>query len=529
MAARGIIALLLFSLPASAREIPVSGTVTYVSSGVVYTSLGRNQGIEETTRLWIERGSDTLAILKVIALSSKSSACTVLTSRGQVSIGAPVNALVRPPTSPPAPEASIAAGQQQPPGQDTLLSSHIPAVQPAAFDIRGRVSAQLRTVEYEGTAAGLRQPGIVLSLQARSRSLPVTADVYSNLRTASYGGQGLFAKGAVNQSRFYRLSVTYDDGRNAASIGRTISTEAWTLGSIDGAILSRRWGRWKLGGAAGFQPEGANKGISTSWRKLGLFASYDFGGADRGVATAVYMRSYKLSILDRETVSGVASVGLTPELALYGSSEIDLRRKRGDEFVLKPSLSMLFVNLNYRVSRLIRIGVGGDASRPVYAFSDVRMLADSLIERRLIWGVSLMISVSPLPGLSLSNTLTSRTRGSALMKEYVDYAALTIANLAATGVTLRSDLNVSRSDYTNTLGIGGGLQRQIFETVDIALRYHRSRYTIIRGGARSFSTTMGADLVVPVSPAIVLFGSYEWFDGYGTRSRSLMAELSVRF
>jgi hypothetical protein len=529
MSVRRSIALLLLAVPAVAAEVPVSGTVTYLASGVVYTSLGRNQGIDENSRLWIGRGTDTLATLKIVALSSKSSACSVLTSRGEIRVGATVTALVR--------RGDVAAAPAPPPvttaepsGRgDSARIAGAPRREVPPFEIRGRVSAQVRTVEYSGEAAGLRQPGLVLSLQGRSAAVPITADISVNFRTASLGNQGFFSPSAVNQSRYYRLSLTYDDGWNSASVGRTISPLAWTLGSIDGAILTRKLGRWKVGGAAGFQPEGGSRGMSTDSRKLGLFASYEFPGGDRGFVSAVYARSYTLTTLDRESVSGLTSVTLTPDLSLQGNGEVDLRRKQGEAFVLKPSLTALYVTLNYRPGRLVRIGVGGEASRPVFAFSDVQHLPDSLIERRLVWGLSLALSVFPLPGVAISNTIMPRSRGSAAAKELVDFASITLSDFLSSGLTVRSDLNVSHSEYTKTLGWGAALQRQLFSVADVSLRYHRSRYTILRGGARSFSTTMGADLVVPFTRAVALFGSYEWFDGYGTQTRSVMAELSVRF
>jgi hypothetical protein len=192
-------------------------------------------------------------------------------------------------------------------------------------------------------------------------------------------------------------------------------------------------------------------------------------------------------------------------------------------------LSTLYASVNYRATRALTIGLGGDASRPEFAFSEIRRLPDSLIERRLSWGASLQVMISPLPGLMLSNTFSPRSQASGRMRDYFDYASLTLSDLGSSGVTVRTDMNLSRSEYTNVFGVGGGVQMQFFQTVDASLRYHRSRYTIVRGGTQSFSTTVGADVVVPVTSSLVFFSSYEWFDGYGTRSHSLMAEISVRF
>lgn len=129
----------------------------------------------------------------------------------------------------------------------------------------------------------------------------------------------------------------------------------------------------------------------------------------------------------------------------------------------------------------------------------------------------------------ITNNFSPRSRVSGPVRDYFDYAAVTLSDIASTGVTVRSDMNISRSEYTNVFGVGGGIQKLLFETVDVSLRYHRSRYTLLRGASQSFSTTAGADIIVPLTSSLVFFSSYEWFDGYGTRSHSLSAEMSVRF
>lgn len=528
----GVIILGMLCAPLAAQEVPVAGTVTYVAAGTVYTSLGRAQGLNDSTRLWILRGVDTITVLKVSALSSKSSACSVLTTREEVRVGARVVALVAKKAAAPdavPPSAVIAGGGVTAGAPDSVRVRPASPKTRAAVELRGRVSAQLRTVDYDGEAQHLRQPAMVFNLQARSGLIPLALDLYANLRTSTYGTGGFFSRSAVNQSRVYRASLTYDDGSNLFAVGRTFVPLAWTLGPIDGAVVSKKWRGWTLGGAAGFQPEPGNRGVSTSARTVGIFASSDLGGNGRGYATAVYSRRYRQRALDRETVSGLTSVAFSPEFSFLGNAEVDLRRKRGDEFVLKPSLTTLYASVNYRAARALTIGLSGDASRPEFAFSEIRRLPDSLIERRLTWGASLQVTFSPLPGLILSNTFSPRSQASGRMRDYFDYASLTLSDLGSSGVTVRSDMNLSRSEYTNVFGVGGGLQKQFFQTIDASVRYHRSRYTIVRGGAQSISTTVGADLVVPVTPSLVFFSSYEWFDGYGTRSHSVMAEISVRF
>jgi hypothetical protein len=68
------IALMFLSHVLLAGEKPVTGTVTYVAAGTVYTSLGRESGVQDSTLLYVKANGDSIAVLRVLAVSSKSSA-----------------------------------------------------------------------------------------------------------------------------------------------------------------------------------------------------------------------------------------------------------------------------------------------------------------------------------------------------------------------------------------------------------------------------------------------------------------------
>ena len=60
-----IILLLFLAVGLKAEERIVRCKVTYMASGVVYTSLGRESGVQDSTLLYILSGRDTTARLKV--------------------------------------------------------------------------------------------------------------------------------------------------------------------------------------------------------------------------------------------------------------------------------------------------------------------------------------------------------------------------------------------------------------------------------------------------------------------------------
>jgi hypothetical protein len=527
-----LLSLLCWIGRAGAGENPVTGRVTYLAAGVIYTSLGRAQGLTDSSRLWVLAGRDTAAVLRILALSSHSSACSLVSGPGEIAIGTVVTAIVSPPE-----RSVLVAAEGTPPDSSAFHESRWAAPQvrsdPASHapdvEVKGRIGAQFRMIRHDESAFNLNQPGVVFNLQARGGSVPISADLYANLRTASYGNSAVFGSGAINQSRIYRAALSYDAGSTRLFVGRTVVPGAPAVGMVDGGVVQQRVRAWTLGAAFGFQPDVRYQGVSTEFTKAVLFASYEARGAVRGSFGGAYSRVYFGSQLDREVIWGGLNLSLLPSLSLYGNAEVDLRRKRGEEFVVGPALSSLYAYVSYRALPFLTVGVGGDAARPVYSFAAVRALPDSLLERTLSWGGSLIIGLQMPGGVMLSNTTTVRPGDSQPSEEYADFLTVTVTDVARSGITLRSNLNVNRTEYTSSLGFGGGIQKTLFDVLDLVLRHQRYEYTVRRSGAESASTTTGVDAVVSLGARVVLYGSYEWTAGYGSKFRSLFAEMSVRF
>ncbi len=534
--AKRLLFLLVFGLTtfAGAKEKGINGTVTYVTGGTVYTSLGKASGVQDSSIVFVIDGPDTIATLRVIASSSKSTACSVLTSRRQIKAGNTVVAYVplqeekqeKSPGNGETPSSLPTSGLPLPTtgqGGTTTESS-----KPFA-EIKGRVSAQYYTTRYDNSSFDISQPGVVLNFRAKSNDVPIIFEVYSNFRTLAYGTMSPFSKHARNQSRIYRLSLGYDDGLNVISFGRIAPTVAPSIGYIDGTLLSRKLGAFTVGTALGFRPTFVQQGVSTENKKAALFLQYELKGGLQGSVTAAYARDYFHSQLDREVASTSINLFTSGDLFVYASSEVDLRTKSGDALKLHPALTTAFMNVNYRFTRELTVGLGGDASRPFYPFSSVRTVPDSLLDHRLRGGLTLNVNILLPGGVSLYNTFTPRSRGSQFAQDYSEYAAVTLADIAASGITFRTNVTVNSTEFTNSLGYGVNLQSRLLDVVDLALRYQKYNYTVKRIAMRSNSTTFGSDIMVPLTNYLSLVASYDRLDGYGTKSNSLFTELSVRF
>ena len=512
---------------ARAQETVVTAKVTYVSSGTVYVSAGRSSALRDSILVHVVSGKDTIAELKVFAMSSKSSACTILRAKRDVVVGDNVVARVQKEEK----KAALVAQQKDTtrtigPEQSSGRSPR--QAEQAALSLQGRVGVQYYGSQFDNSSYNLNQPGLVLSLTATSRDLPLRLDLYGNMRSISRGGAGLFSKGAVNDSRIYRLSLEYDDQNNVVTLGRILPIYAPSIGAIDGVSYARRFGNFIFGGAVGFQPSLTQRGVSTDARKFSLFTRYQNHVLYDLTLTAAYARSYMASQLDREVVSVGISAYSTDGLSIYGYSDIDLKTRNGNQLAASPSVSSAMLMINYRLADFITVGLGADASRPVYPFFSVPTLVDSVTDHRIRSGATISVSLYLVNGIGLYDSYTPRSFDAGFGKEYTNYSSLYWSNVLSSGTMVRGTFTMTSNGFTTSEGYGINLQRNVFG-LDCTLRYQQSRYRILQLDETNLSKTFGADVMAFLSTHLSLIMSYDSVHGYGSVMQSVFTELSWRF
>lgn len=518
---RALILLVMGLSLASGTERRVEGTITYMATGTVYVSLGREAGLQDSALVYVVGESDTLAVMRVVALSSRSLACKVI--RGNPVVGARVVAAVaeqeRAEPTPAVPAVAAPVTENKQPDRRDRKPEGVAE----ALNIRGRIAAQFYGTRYDLQEYDVSQPGLVVNARASLRDVPLTLEMYTNLRMLARRGR----PGTVNQSRVHRLAVEYDDGTRKAVVGRFAPAALPSVGYTDGMMLAHRWGDLTVGALFGLQPSYTQRGISTDHRKMGLYVAWE--GARQTMASAGYARTMFNGVLDREVVTARTSFGIGQRLFVYAHGDLDLRKKQGDAFAFSPRPSLATVSLNYRVMPAISLGAGLDATRPMYPYSLVRTIPDSLLDTRLRAGASLSFHIGLPAGITLSNTYTPRSSGDGFAREYSENASLSMTNLASSGVIIRTHVSLNSSAYTKSTGYGVQAQRNLLGIADLTLRFHRYSYTVRRIEGQASSTTLGADVMVTVTKSLMLIGSYDRLEGYGMRSHALFAELSLRF
>jgi hypothetical protein len=271
-----LVLCVFFVLCVTAKEKIISGKVTYIAAGSVYTSLGREQGATDSLRMAVLMGNDTLAVIQVFALSSKSSVCRIIENRKQFHVGDFVETILQIPTT----EKALPIVEQDTSAfiaKEIKLSKPLPVLskEDASFiKVKGRISVQYNTMVFDYSSQNIQQSGLVINLHGEATGMPLKFEMYGNLRTTARSNTGLFAGSSKNDSRVYRMSLEYDDQTTILSLGRILLLYVPSIGYIDGVSVARRFGKIITGTSIGFQPSFSLQEPSTINKKFLFFSQY---------------------------------------------------------------------------------------------------------------------------------------------------------------------------------------------------------------------------------------------------------------
>lgn len=525
-----IILSLVFILFITTSGKTISGKITYIAAGSVYTSLGREQGVTDSSRVIVFQENDTLAVLQVFALSSKSSVCRIIESRKQVRVGNSVETILQIPLSDePLPlvkqDSTAFIAQEITPSKPLPVFSQ---KNPSFIKMKGRISMQYNTMLFESSAQNFQQSGLVINLHGEATGMPIKFEMYGNIRTTALSNAGLFASSSKNDSRIYRMSLEYDDRTTTLTLGRIFLYYVPTIGYIDGGSVARRFGNIITGAAMGFQPSINLQAPSNINKKFLLFSQYQSNDTWNTTAGAAYARVWSRLGIEREVFSTSLNMYSPKGLFVYASSDVDLRSISQGISRIDPALSLLLCSINYRFSNTVTAGLGVDASRPVYSLSSTQSIPDTLLDKKLRSGISFNAGIYFLIGAGFNNTFTPRFSDDGFGKEYSNSSSIYFNNVLKTGVMMRMNYFLNENVLTRTQGYGISLQRNIFG-IDCGIRCQQNHSDIRQLTMTNTTTTFGIDLGAMISRQITLIGNFDVLNGLSSNSKALFLELSWRF
>jgi hypothetical protein len=321
--------------------------------------------------------------------------------------------------------------------------------------------------------------------------------------------------------------VEYDDGTYNASLGRMVILSAPTIGTIDGASFSRKLGKFRAGVAVGFLPDPDLQSTDTERKRVAVYvAAPDLFRSTQ--ASVTYAKTWYQGASEREVISANTSSYLFDGFSFYTMANVDLRVPSGGSHILEPALSLLLVNATARISRIVGVSLGFDASRSLLPFSYARLIPDTLRDRRLRSGLHAGVNISLPFGVRFTTTFSPRSSGSSFGSEYSEYSSLSSYNMFGTGVGLRATLLLTSAAFSKGTGIGFSASRSI-AGIDVSARVQQTQYRLTQTDDRLVGWTTGIDILVPIVSRLTAALSADRTTGFGPGSLTLFGELSYRF
>ncbi len=522
--------VVLVHISVAGNERMAGGKIVYIVPGSIYTSLGSNAALADSARIAVIRKGDTIAVLQVIAVSSKSSVCKIIDSIRAPQIGDSVVATVaisQPSAAKPMLQQDTAAlASQQSAASERSMR---PVRQPGPIArFSGQIGLQYSSLMSPNSAYTMEQPGLLLSLRGESSLLPLKFDFYGILRSTGVGGVAPFSGNALNNSRVYRMSFVFDDRANIFSVGRMMPVYMSSAGYIDGVSAAHRFGKVTAGVAVGYQPDPILQSLSTETKKVLAYALYEGAGNWNTRIGASFVDSWTARGTERQAISTLLSFYSVNGLSLYSSADIDFRVASGGRSVSQTSLTQLLCSASYRLSDYVTLGAGVDASRPLYDRALTALIPDSLLDRKLKSGVSLNTNIMLVRGISVFVTYLSRIDEKGNTDGSIGSTSIMVNDIVRSGVSLRANYLANDNSVALTHGYGVSLQRNLFG-LDCGIRYQQNRSNILNLSMTAMSTTVGFDVAAIVVGNLNLIGSYDLMRESETRWNSLFMQLTWRF
>ncbi len=515
-------------LPAQGHE--AKGKITFITPEFVYTSLGRSNHVEDSSNVNVIAKGDTIARLRVVASSSKSTACRLLSFRRAPAIGDTVVAFV-------AGEAVALSDSLATRIQDTVMVTPTSAINhrvigqgsslPSAWlTVQGRIALQYTTFIYSDQNYNQSEPGVSVSMKGKLNGTNFTFQISGNFRALIRNRDFIASAYSSNLTKVYRLSFDYSDGVNSLSLGRVVPGAAPLLGAVDGGYVTHTFGDITMGLSGGFEPAYVPGFSFTDLRKIAVFGEYQSPNRRLFDGTVVYSRSYFKTQLSREAMGGSLVINPTQSIFFTAQSEVDLRTVLDGDLTGKAKLTSLNASLNYAAIHELSIGVGVSVWRPTYFFGFIQTVPQEFLDTKLRTTPLFTLRLDAPGGLSASNSYSPRSSDDGFGKEYLNTSSIGWYDRSFTGINYRASYTVNTTLVSRIKGYALSAQRTITTRFNLNLRYQTNRYTLQNFSTTQDTRSLALDLLASLIPNVSLWLSTERNYGNVVRYTYFLAELS---
>lgn len=315
-----------------------------------------------------------------------------------------------------------------------------------------------------------------------------------------------------NGLKIYDMNLKYEAGENSTLwLGRKINPKISSLGAIDGLQFEIDMKHFYWGAVAGFRPDYNDYSFNKNLLEYGAFIGHVLKNKYGVMQTSLAgFNQTNAGNTDRRFIYLQHDNSILKNLNLFLSSEIDLYKLVGGKPVNDPSLTSLYMLLNYRISRKLSISSSYDNRRNIIYYETFKNYIDVMLADATRQGVMLRINYRPFNFIStgVSSSYWDRQGDSKPTTNINGYLTCTQLPLLEASGTLT--VNALQTSYVAGQIYGIRFDKGFLNgKLNWSLSYRFVDYTYLTSKVKLLEHIAGTDLSMQLTRKLSFSVSYE--------------------
>jgi len=535
-----VIILILTTNSLSQNNSTKEGTVSYLSSQMVYVKFDNTELIEIGDTLYIKKNKSFLPKLIVKFKSSVSASCEKV-DNSEFKIGDKIFAFVnktstevlsfQDSTETDTTDIQLTLDQNQEIIKSDVSSSNDKSLTGNNFNGRYNVQSYSNVSNYKSGN----------DYQSWRHSLRIDYDKigYSDLSFSSYSifnyrttEWSSVTKNYFNALRVYDLHFKYDfNSKNQIWLGRFLNPRISNISTVDGLLLETDLNLFSIGVIAGTRPDWKDFTFNPKLIEYGAYIfrsdSFTFGYMENTVS---FFQQTNNSKTDRRYLYLQHSNNVIRNFNIFASSEIDLFKKESGIEKNQFSFTSVFLSASYHPVREISFNLSYDARKNVIYYETFKSLTDSIIENETRQGFRVRANFRPYKYFGASVFAGYRFRKSDIKpsRNFGGTIYYTLIPLIESGINF--SYNKLISNYVDGDVYSAYLTKTMYEfNSDLSIGFRKTKYKFPVSQNSFDENALLIDYNLNIFKQLNISISYEGaFESKRTTSRFLLG-LSTRF
>lgn len=508
------------------REIR-KGKVSFISSQNIYIQFDSTAGIKEGDNLFRISGKDTIAVVSIKYISSKSCAGTRLTGK-DIRVDDELFAMV-----------FRFIPREIEKKTETAPVSQISKVE-IKFDthehiqkINGRFDIQsLSSFTNMSTYADIQRWRYTFSMDALNISgSHFSMFAYTNFAYSVKDWKNVKSN-LFNYLHVYDLSTSYEiDSSSKIWAGRHLNYHAANVGSIDGLQYEATSKKMSYGIIAGSRPDNNNYGFNGKLFEYGGYIGRNDSVLNSFMENSIgaFQQTYKMKT-DRRFLYLQHTNDFLPLTNFFVSSELELYKVSKGVGSSSLSMSSIYFSINSSPIQMLSLSLSYDARRNVFYYETYKTFIDSVLQNELRQGWRAGITLRPASGFSIGVDGSYRFEKSDAKPTRSAGGNIFYSNIPLIDASSIANYSYISSAYSRGTAFSERLSRSIFiEQLQLSVEYRNLKYKFVSIAEPLNQNIISADLSVALQSRFYLTASYEGVFESKTTYGRIFIDLSKRF